>query len=150
MLTTLTAKLEMLLNQGSYLFRMTALGTRIKGIETDLTANIVSTGTNTTNATTAQSVGLITADWAGAAADKTILAANVPIQNCIHVTCANANGAANLILPAATKKMLIVANASGQAITVKQAGGTGIVVANAKIAILVGTATDFVRVTADA
>jgi hypothetical protein len=150
MLTTLTAKLEMLLNQGSYLFRMTALGTRIKGIETDLTANIVSTGTNTTNLTTNESVGLITADWAAAAADKTIAAGSVPIQQCVFVTCANASGAANLILPVATKKILVVKNTSGQAITVKQTGGTGIAVANAKTAILMGTATDFVRVTADA
>jgi hypothetical protein len=142
MLTTLTAKLENLLNQGSYLFKMTALGTRIKGIETDLT-------TAGTKHTTIQGVGLIAADWASAAADKTIAAADVPIQSCVYVTCASASGAANLILPVATKKILVVKNTSGQAITVKQTGGTGIAVANNKTAILMGTATDFVRVTAD-
>ena len=62
----------------------------------------------------------------------------------------NANGSANAILQSVKPgKMYVLYNGSGQAITLKVSGQTGIAVANTKMAILVCNATDIVRVTAD-
>ena len=46
-------------------------------------------------------------------------------------------------------KVFVVNNTSGQALTVKVAGQTGIAVASTKVATLSFNATDVIRVTAD-
>ena len=47
-------------------------------------------------------------------------------------------------------KVYILSNATGQIVTIKAAGETGIAVANGKTAIVMGNGTDFVRVSGDA
>ena len=63
----------------------------------------------------------------------------------------NADAAANIIGPA-EKREYILRNASGQAITIKKTGGTGVAVANGKTAIVRYSSSvgDYIRVTADA
>ena len=60
-----------------------------------------------------------------------------------------AGGAANIIAKPTEGKIFWLYNGSGAAITLKGAMSTGIAVANARAACLVGTGTDFVRLTAD-
>ncbi len=61
-----------------------------------------------------------------------------------------ASGAVNAIFPAVFPgKVFVVNNTSGQALTVKVAGQTGIAVASTKVATLSFNATDVIRVTAD-
>lgn len=79
-------------------------------------------------------------------ADLTLAAAD---YNCGIITFASADQAANAIFPATAGKVWLVYNGSGQAITCKAAGQTGIAVANTKTAILRANGTDIVRVTAD-
>lgn len=84
-------------------------------------------------------------DFAGAHADYTL---DADEQNSLLLTVSNADAAANIIAPAANR-MYIVKNASGQAITIKKTGGTGVVVANGKTAVVVYGGADYIRVTAD-
>jgi hypothetical protein len=86
-------------------------------------------------------------DYAGAAVAWTLSAAE---QRATRLIVTNANGAVQAIVPAVAGKVLIVLNTSGQALTVKPAAQTGIVIASTKSAILIGNGTDFIRVTADA
>lgn len=58
-------------------------------------------------------------------------------------------GVAAIATPTAGK-IYIVINATGQALTIKASGQTGVSIANTKTAIVRGNGTDFVRVTADA
>jgi hypothetical protein len=59
-------------------------------------------------------------------------------------------GAATLTAPNVQGYTYLIDNQSGQAVTVKVSGGTGISVASTKRAILLCNGTDYVRVTADA
>jgi len=65
-------------------------------------------------------------------------------------TCTLADAGANAIAPATANEVHLVVNASGQAVTFKASGQTGIAVANGKSAFLRGNGTDWTRVTADA
>lgn len=66
------------------------------------------------------------------------------------LTC-TLTGAQDIEFPTAIEgKVLIVANASGAAATIKVTGQTGIAVASNKVAILRCGSADFARVTADA
>lgn len=62
-----------------------------------------------------------------------------------------ADQAANIIGPA-ENRVYVLRNASGQAITLKKTGGTGVAVANGKTAVLAysSTVADYIRITADA
>src|SRR5574343_497925 len=62
----------------------------------------------------------------------------------------SANGAADVVAVATAGKIFILMNTSGQTLTLKASGKTGIAVANNKAATLMGNGTDFVRVTPDA
>lgn len=65
-------------------------------------------------------------------------------------TCTLADAGANAIAPATANEVHLVVNASGQAITFKATGQSGVAVANGKSAFLRGNGTDWTRVTADA
>jgi hypothetical protein len=62
----------------------------------------------------------------------------------------NASGAVDAVALPTAGKVYIVVNTSGQALTIKAAGQTGITIASTKTAIVRGNGTDFVRVTDDA
>ena len=84
-----------------------------------------------------------THDYAGAAADWTMTVAEASAQ---YLTTTNAaTGAANAILPASTIGLYLLNNTSGQAVTLKVSGGTGISVANNKYALLFANGTNVVR-----
>jgi hypothetical protein len=63
--------------------------------------------------------------------------------------CTNADAGAAIIAPSEARRYVVV-NGSGQAVTIKKSGGTGITIANTKAAIVEYTGTDYVRITADA
>jgi hypothetical protein len=71
-------------------------------------------------------------------------------KKCGIIIVTNASGAVNAIATPTAGKVYIVVNTSGQALTVKATGQTGVEIASTKTAILRGNGTDFVRVTADA
>jgi hypothetical protein len=60
-----------------------------------------------------------------------------------------AGGAVDAIATPTAGKMYIILNTSGQALTFKATGQSGVTIANTKSAIVIGNGTDFVRVTAD-
>lgn len=91
--------------------------------------------------------GVATHDY-GATATAWTLSASEALKRVLIVT--NASGAADIVAPATAGIGYIVRNTSGQAITIKKAGQTGITIASAKNAQVVGIGTDFVRVSADA
>ena len=66
------------------------------------------------------------------------------------VSCSNADQAVNAIATPTAGKVYIVTNGSGYALTFKASGQTGVEIANAKTAIVMGNGTDFIRVTGDA
>lgn len=63
---------------------------------------------------------------------------------------ATATGAVDCIAAAPLDVMRLIINTSGQAVTVKASGQTGVAIANNKSAFVIGTGTDWKRVTADA
>ncbi len=65
----------------------------------------------------------------------------------LYVSAA-ADGAV-IIGPSETGRIYTLYNNSGQAITLKKSGGTGISIANGKVATLIYATNDYVRVTAD-
>jgi len=82
------------------------------------------------------------------AVDSGTLTDEISLANVIRIT--SASGASDVIVTPTDGKLYIVQNTSGQAITLKASGQTGIAVATAKSAILMGNGTDIIRVTADA
>jgi hypothetical protein len=64
------------------------------------------------------------------------------------------SGTSSIIAPASAGKIYIIRNgnatAAGFTATLKVSGATGVSVASGKTAVVIGTATDFVRVSADA
>lgn len=67
-----------------------------------------------------------------------------------YLRCTNAGEAANILGSGTDGKEFVVQNFSGEAITIKVSGQSGVQIANGKSAMVVGNGTDFVRVTADA
>lgn len=116
--------------------------TAVGGVVGNLTGNVTGNVTGAiVNAETAHDYSAGHADWTLSAAEK--LSATL--------ICTNADAGANIIAPAEARRY-IVRNASGQAITIKKTGGTGVAVANGKTAEVIYSATagDYIRVTADA
>jgi hypothetical protein len=122
-----------LLNRMSAAARKSGLGTVLQGL-----------------GTTAESVGVLSHSFGTAHADKTYTSADLPANNVVLLTLTAADAAANVIVPATVRKVYAVVNTSGQAITVKVSGKTGIVVASTKTALLTSNGTDVIRLTADA
>ena len=119
----------------------------------DTLCAIVATQTLTNKTLTAPVVatpdftlGVTTHDYGAAAADWTLSAAEMKAT---LLTVSNASGAANIIAPNTSGKVYIVVNGSGQAITIKKSGGTGVAVATTKTATVIHNGTDYIRVTAD-
>jgi len=106
-------------------------------------------GTNYIEIAKASSVyqTVVSHNYGAAAVDWTLSAAELYAQT-LKVT--NASGAVNAVLPATATNYYLVDNQSGQALTVKVTGQTGITVASTKRAILWNNGTDVVRITADA
>jgi hypothetical protein len=98
------------------------------------------TSPNTVQAVAAHDYGAAHADWTLSASEEKTGVLSV----------SNADDAVNAIATPTEGRFYTVINGSGQALTVKADGETGIVIANAKAAILMGDGTDFVRITADA
>jgi hypothetical protein len=88
-----------------------------------------------------------THDYAGAAADWTLSAAEIKT---IFLSTSNSSGATNIIAPTTANKVYILYNATASACTIKTAAGTGVEVATTKTAIVRCDGTNYVRVTADA
>lgn len=89
----------------------------------------------------------VTHTYGSAHADWTLTAAEA---DAVILKVTNADAGANALLPVGLDRVHIVYNTSGQAITFKVTGQTGVAVANGKCAMILGTATDYVRLTADA
>ncbi len=109
------------------------------GVTADLTGNV--TGSLINNADAA-------VDFASGHADYTLSSTEKKAR---LLVAASADQAANIIGPAENRQY-VLRNASGQTITIKKSGGTGVAVANGKTAVVMysSTVADYVRVTADA
>lgn len=105
----------------------------------DVTGNL--TGSVINNNVAAHSYSSGHADWTLSATEKKALILSVTL----------ADAGANIIGPA-ENRVYYVRNGSGQAITIKKAGGTGITVANGKTAKVAysNADSDYIRLTADA
>jgi hypothetical protein len=92
-------------------------------------------------------VPVVSHDYGAAAADWTL---NATEKRATRIIVTNANGACAAIATPTAGKIFMILNTSGQALTIKAAGQTGVTIASTKSAIVIGNGTDFVRVTADA
>lgn len=102
--------------------------------------------TNKTLTDAAQTWTLGAHDYEAGSADWTLSAAEL-LKPCHKPT--NANNAVNAIV-ADTIRPYFFINATGQALTVKTAAGTGIAIANGKSAFVMSDGTNVIRMTADA
>jgi hypothetical protein len=128
-LKALTSKLKIKLNKSMPAARDAELGDRLGEFE---------------------AIGKLAHSYASAHADKTYTEPDLPISPVVVIALTLADAAANLILPATSKKLFVIVNTSGQAVTVKASGQTGFAVANGKTAMALSNGTDFVRTTGDA
>jgi hypothetical protein len=108
---------------------------------------IQSVGAKTAPVYTAKNILRVTSHDFGGAATAWTLSADEAL--CFYLIVTNANGAADIIAPHIEGTTYCLRNASGQAITLKKSGGTGIAVANGKTATLWHNGSDYVRATAD-
>jgi len=141
--------------------KLDALFVALSGLTQELVTFVSVTVTGALSAASATVTGALTAgsvqtsggfgasshSYASAAADWTLSTAE---QSTTLLTVTLASGAVNAIATPTAGKVFVVLNTCGQALTFKAADQTGIVVANTKVAVLVGNGTDFIRVTADA
>lgn len=86
-------------------------------------------------------------DYSGASADWTLDADELKAS---ILKPTNANAPVNAIVADGTNKIYTVVNKTGQNLTVKTAGGTGITIANGKVAQVMSDGTNVIRITADA
>lgn len=91
--------------------------------------------------------GVASHNYGAAATDWTLSATEL---KALRIIVTNASGAVNAIATPTAGKMYVILNTSGQALTFKATGQTGVTIASTKSAIVIGNGTDFVRVTADA
>ena len=116
-------------------------GTKLTQSATQLNGN----GMTMINPANAFTIG--THDYAGAAVDWTLSTAEKLLT---YHRPTNANGAVNAIVDIAVQRPYCFINTTGQALTVKGASGTGIVVASTKAAWVMSDGTNIVRLTGDA
>jgi predicted RecA/RadA family phage recombinase len=86
-------------------------------------------------------------NYAGAHAAWALSAAEM---KAMVLTATNADGAVDAVATPTAGKVYIITNTSGQILTFKATGQTGVAIASTKTAIVRGNGTDFIRVTADA
>lgn len=86
-------------------------------------------------------------DYAGAAVDWTLSAAELLLP---MFKPTNASGACNAIIPHTRKVPYWFTNITGQALTVKGASGSSIVIASTKTACVMSDGTNVIRLTTDA
>jgi hypothetical protein len=91
--------------------------------------------------------GFCTHSYASGTTDWTL---NKAEAKCEYLYVTLAGGAVNIVAPLVPGKTFYVYNASVQAVTLKVAGGSGIAVANSKVAMVFCNASDYIRGTADA
>ena len=92
-------------------------------------------------------ITLGTHDYAAGAADWILSAAELLLP---YHKPTNASGVVNAIIALATIRPYVFINATGFALTVIGASGTGIAIANAKTATVMSDGTNVIRITADA
>jgi hypothetical protein len=92
-------------------------------------------------------LGIATHSYGSAHADWTLSAAEAK-ATILKPTLADQ--AVNAIVPDTAWHLYIVVNTTGQALTVKTAAGTGIAVANTKVALVMSDGTNVIRISADA
>ncbi len=104
-------------------------------------------GTIASAAITAPDLYITTAEhnYAGDAADWELSAAEAKAA---ILAATNANGACAIVATPGLK-MYWVKNGTGQELTIKADGQTGVKIANGKTAAVYGNGTDFIRLTAD-
>lgn len=95
---------------------------------------------------TSNKFGVASHDYDGDAADWTLTNSE---SKCFLLAVSSAGGAANIIAPDAPGVMYAVKNASGQTITVKTSGGTGVAITNGKKVLVIHDGTDYTALTAE-
>lgn len=95
---------------------------------------------------TSNKFGVATHDYGGAAADWVLTNSE---SKCFLLAVSNAGGSANIIAPDAPGVMYAISNASGQTVTVKISGGTGVAITNAKTVLVIHNGTDYTALTAE-
>ncbi len=111
-----------------------------------LTAPTVNGGTVQDATVAGPTFTIATHDYEGAAADWSLSTAEA---RALVLSATNANGGCAIIAPAVAGKTYIVRNATGQNLTIKKSGGSGITIANGKTAQVYYLSSDYVRATAD-
>lgn len=128
----ITDTIEKLLNKESPAFKRFGLGTFLKGLSAAVETHVKSQATH---------------NYGGAHADWTLSASE---QKSSTLIVTNADAAVSIIAPASAGYRYTVRNTSGQTVTIKKSGGTGVQIANGKTAIVEYIGSDYVRITADA
>lgn len=128
----ITDTIEKLLNKESPAFKRFGLGTFLKGLSAAVETHVKSQATH---------------NYGGAHADWTLSASE---QKSSTLIVTNADAAVAIIAPASAGYRYTVRNTSGQTVTIKKSGGTGVQIANGKTAIVEYIGSDYVRITADA
>lgn len=95
---------------------------------------------------TSNKFGVASHDYDGAAADWVLTNSE---SKCFLLTVSNAGGSANIIAPDAPGVMYAISNASGQTVTIKISGGTGVAITNAKTVLVIHNGTDYTALTAE-
>jgi len=112
-------------------------------IDTLTNKTLTSPVVNTPN----QTFGVASHDFASGVVKWTLSADDMKAS---ILTATNANGAVDAVATPTDGRVYIVVNGTGQALTIKASGQSGVQIADTKTAIVRGNGSDFVRVTADA
>lgn len=87
--------------------------------------------------------GVISHDYQAAALDWTLSSEE---QKCFLLKVTNAGGSANIIAPDASGLTYTINNLSGQTITIKKSGGTGVAIDNTKTVTVMHDGTDYIKI----
>lgn len=90
--------------------------------------------------------GIATKDYQAAVADWVLSAQEC---KCMLLIATNAGGAANIIAPDKPGLLYAVNNKSGQIITIKKSGGTGVAIGAGKTVLVMHSGTDYIKITGE-
>jgi hypothetical protein len=124
--------------------KLTPTAAQLNGTSTPLTTPVITGGVTTDGVETWTASPH---DYAGAAVDWTLSAAE--LLKPFHKPT-NANAPCAAILPVSPVRPYWFFNSTGQTLTVKKTGGTGINIANGKSALVISSGSDIMRLTLDA